>query len=229
MSVSFKYGEYLLSGRDAKDYSIIKTAQGLVRIKRFLSAEQAAISRLADLGFSAAQATDIATKELILASYAKSSVESASRWGQFLETVLPELEQEGWLVEFRDTFLLNFQSIDNWDAEISDSQNDWFEMRFNIEVEGQALPLLPLIMPVLENYDLHNLPETLNIPSQRLPLFDDSQRKNQALPGGLVGAFWQQHLRQKWRVKNIPFQCGKPCGDGNPQLRPVFDQGWRRT
>jgi SNF2 family DNA or RNA helicase len=60
--------------------------------------------------------------------------------------------------------LLNFQSVDNWDAEISDSQNDWFEMRFNIEVEGQSIPLLPLIMPVLENYDLHNLPELLHIP-----------------------------------------------------------------
>lgn len=164
MQVNFKYGEWLLPSHEAKDYSVIKTGQGLARIKRSSAAEKSAIARLAELGFTAAPATETATKELILGSYAKSVVESATRWGHFLETVLPELEEEGWNIETRDSFLLDFQLVDNWDAEISDSQNDWFEMRFNIEVEGQSLPLLPLIMPVLENYDLHNLPELLNIP-----------------------------------------------------------------
>ena len=164
MQVNFKYGEWVLPAHEAKDYSVIKTGQGLARIKRSLAAEKSAIERLTELGFTAAPATETATKELVLGSYAKSVVESATRWGYFLETVLPELEKEGWNIETRDSFLLDFQLVDNWDAEISDSQNDWFEMRFNIEVEGQSLPLLPLIMPVLENYDLHNLPDTLNIP-----------------------------------------------------------------
>ncbi len=163
MALNFKYGNSILPGHESKDYSVIKTGQGLLRIKRDQKVEKAAISRLTQLGF-APPTTQPTEKELILGSYAKSSVESATRWGHFLETVLPELEQEGWSIEFRDSFLLDFQAVDNWDAEISDSQNDWFEMRFNIEVAGQAIPLLPLIMPVLENYDLHNLPETLNIP-----------------------------------------------------------------
>jgi SNF2 family DNA or RNA helicase len=164
MAVNFKYGNSILPGHESKDYSVIKTGQGLLRIKRDQKVEKAAISRLTQLGFTPAPTTQPTEKEFILGSYAKSSVESATRWGHFLETVLPELEQEGWSIEFRDSFLLDFQAVDNWDAEISDSQNDWFEMRFNIEVAGQSIPLLPLIMPVLENYDLHNLPETLNIP-----------------------------------------------------------------
>jgi SNF2 family DNA or RNA helicase len=164
MAVNFKYGDYLLPGQEAKDHSVIKTSQGLVRIKRALEAEKSAISRLMELGFSPATLPSKGARELFLASYAKTSVDSANRWGYLLETVLPELQKQGWLIEFRDSFLLNFQSVDNWDAEISDNQNDWFEMRFNIEVEGQSMPLLPLIMPVLENYDLHNLPEMLNIP-----------------------------------------------------------------
>ncbi|WP_411726197.1 SNF2-related protein [Methyloglobulus sp.] len=164
MQVNFKYGDNLLSAHEAKDYSVIKTAQGLARIKRSLEAEKSAIARLTELGFTSAPTIETTGKELILGSYAKSTVESATRWGYFLDAVLPKLEKDGWSVEFRDSFLLDFQAVDNWDAEISDSQNDWFEMRFNIEVEGQSLPLLPLIMPVLENYDLHNLPELLNIP-----------------------------------------------------------------
>ncbi|MBK8816624.1 MAG: DEAD/DEAH box helicase family protein [Methylococcaceae bacterium] len=164
IAVGFKYGQWLLPGKEAKDYSVINTPQGLVRIKRFPEKEKATILRLSELGFSPAPGTESTGKEFILGSYAKSTIESASRWGHLLESVVPELEQEGWLIEFRDSFLLNFQAVDNWDAEISDSQNDWFEMRFNIEVEGQSIPLLPLIMPVLENYDLNNLPELLNIP-----------------------------------------------------------------
>ncbi|MEQ1545217.1 DEAD/DEAH box helicase [Methyloglobulus sp.] len=164
MQLNFKYGDWLLPAHEIRDYSVIKTAQGLARIKRSLETEKSEIARLTELGFTSASTIEATGKELILGSYAKSSVESATRWGYFLETVLPELEQDGWLIEFGDSFLLDFQAIDNWDAEISDNQNDWFEMRFNIEVAGQSMPLLPLIMPVLENYDLHNLPELLNIP-----------------------------------------------------------------
>ena len=164
MQVNFKYGDWLLPAHETKDYCVIKSGEGLVRIKRTLNAENSAITRLKELGFTGAPLPEKSTNELVLGSYAKSSVESATRWGYFLETVLPELENSGWHIEYRDSFLLDFQAVDNWDAEISDSQTDWFEMRFNIEVAGQSIPLLPLIMPVLENYDLHNLPELLNIP-----------------------------------------------------------------
>lgn len=163
MMVNFKYGEYVLSGLQPQDHGIIKTANGLVRIKRKLETEKSAIQQLMELGFTIAP-SETKPKDLILASYAKSAVDSANRWGHFLEAVIPKLTSKGWLIEFQDSFLLNFHNVDNWDAEISDSQTDWFEMRFNIQLEGQSLPLLPLIMPVLENYDINNLPEWLNIP-----------------------------------------------------------------
>ena len=162
--VSFKYADWDLPGNEAKEYSVIKTKSGLVRIKRALELEKDTVLRLTGLGFAPALPLPLGNKELILASYAKSAVESAGRWGHFLETIVPQLRQDGWQVEVRDSFLLSFESVQDWDAEISESQNDWFEMRFNIEVEGQPMPLLPLIMPVLEHYDLQNLPELLNIP-----------------------------------------------------------------
>ncbi len=165
LAVNFKYGDWLLPGSEIKDCSVVKTPEGLVRVKRDRATENLAVSRLTDLGFSTAPPTELGSKDLVMTSYAKSSVESATRWGQFMDAVLPELERDGWLVEVRDSFLLKFQNIQNWDAEISESQNDWFEMRFNIEVEGQSLPLLPLIMPVLENYDINHLPELLHIPA----------------------------------------------------------------
>ncbi|MDI1291311.1 MAG: SNF2-related protein [Methylobacter sp.] len=161
MAVSFNYGDWTLSAIPSEDYSVIKTAQGLVKITRDLETEQLAIHRLTELGFTASETV---TQELFLYSPAPTIMDSAARWGDFLQNMLSELEQDGWIIDIDDSFLLNFQTAQNWEAEISESQQDWFEMRFTLEVDGQPMPLLPLIMPVLENYDLENLPEMLSIP-----------------------------------------------------------------
>ena len=135
-----------------------------MRIKRVLEIEREAINYLAELGFTVAPTEKSSPQELVLFSGARTVIDSATRWRDFIQNTLPELKQEGWIIEIADSFKLNFQTAQNWDAEISESQNDWFEMRFNIEVDGQSLPLLPLIMPVLEHYDPENLPEMLSIP-----------------------------------------------------------------
>jgi len=164
MAVSFNYGEWTLSATSPEDYSVVKTGQGLVRVKRNLEAEQMAIHRLTEFGFIAAPSIETGIQELLLYSPAKTVMDSAARWGDFLQNTLLELEQDGWMIDIDDSFLLNFQTAQNWDAQISESQQDWFEMHFTIEVNGQPLPLLPLIMPVLENYDPEHLPEMLSIP-----------------------------------------------------------------
>ncbi|TAK63473.1 SNF2-related protein [Methylobacter sp.] len=164
MAVSFNYGEWTISAIPPEDYSVVKTEQGLLRIKRDIETEQLAVHRLTDLGFAPAPSIETGVQELLLFSPAKTVMDSATRWGDFLQNVLLDLEQDGWIIDIDDSFLLNFQTAQNWDAQISESQQDWFEMSFNIEINGQPLPLLPLIMPVLENYDLENLPEMLSIP-----------------------------------------------------------------
>lgn len=164
LTLNFKYGDYLLSGYDAREYGIIKAKDGLVRIRRDLPSEESAVKRITEAGFNLVPPGQTTVKELLFSSQGRSHVDSAARWGHFLDTVLPALEKEGWLVEIRESFLLNFQSIENWDVEVSDPHNDWFEMKFNVQVDGNSVPLLPLIMPVLENYDLQNLPALLNIP-----------------------------------------------------------------
>jgi len=164
MAVSFVYGDWTVSAITQEDYSVVKTELGLVRIRRDVETEQLAIHRLTELGFASAPAVQIGTQELFLYSPAQTKMDSAARWGSFLQNTLLELEQDGWIIDIDQSFLLNFQTAQNWEAEISENQNDWFEMRFNIDIDGQSLPLLPLIMPVLENYDPENLPEMLSIP-----------------------------------------------------------------
>jgi SNF2 family DNA or RNA helicase len=164
MALSFRYAEWRLSPSTAKPYSVIKTPDGLVKIKRKLDIEQKMQTVLTDLGFSAVTNQKPGRDGVVLTIYGKSPVDSAAHWRLFLEDNLQRLRDHGWSINIDDSYRLQFQNVESWDAEIGDSDNNWFEMRFNITVEGQSLPLLPLIMPVLENYDLNNLPELLSIP-----------------------------------------------------------------
>jgi|GEM_PF-2928939 hypothetical protein len=165
IAVAFNYQNWTISSLLADDYSIVKSSDGLVRIKRRLDQEHQAMARLYECGFEHALALEHDMQEVVLYSPAQKYVsDSAACWGNFLETVLPGLKQEGWQVEIDSSFLLQFQTVHHWQAEIGESVNDWFEMRFNIELGGQSLPLLPLIMPVLERYEPASLPETLTFP-----------------------------------------------------------------
>ncbi|MEQ1530401.1 MAG: SNF2-related protein, partial [Methylococcales bacterium] len=165
MKVSFDYGDWPVSAYEPKPYAVIAGEQGLVRIRRSAELEQAAIAAVTAWGFTPVTGNDPGRAELLLYSpVEKSTIDSAARWSDFLEYGVPELQSQGWLVDIGDSFLLSFANAENWDAEITSSQNDWFEMHFTVDVDGQSVPLLPLIMPVLENYDIEDLPVMLSLP-----------------------------------------------------------------
>jgi superfamily II DNA or RNA helicase len=160
MVLAFNYGDWTLPVGDGEDKRVIKTPQGLVQIKRSPALEDNAIARLVELGFSKVAAEG---KWMFVAPLL-STMDNAAFWRDFLHGRVPELQADGWLVNTDNSFLLQFNTAQNWDAQISESQNDWFEMRFTIEVNGEAQPLLPLIMSVLENYDPENLPDIISVP-----------------------------------------------------------------
>jgi hypothetical protein len=119
MAVSFNYGDCTLPAIASEDFSIVKTGQGFVRIKRALVIERQAVNRLAEKGFITAPSNKTGSQELVLFSDAINSNESASCWREFIQNALPELEQEGWVIDIADSFKLNFQTAQNWNAEIS--------------------------------------------------------------------------------------------------------------
>lgn len=164
MAVSFDYGQWELSAKIAETHSVIETKEGLLRIQRDSETENKAIVQLSDWGFNPPVIDVPDEHALLLTSNAENTLGSAAQWGNFIQYALPKLEQNGWIIEIDDSFKLAFQTAQSWDADISTSQNDWFEMSFTVDINGQPYPLLPLIMPVLENYALDSLPDILNLP-----------------------------------------------------------------
>ena len=138
------------------------TENRITRIQRDLDRENAAVKILLDAGFQAVP--DNGNGDLVFASPRETDPMSCNlRWQHFLDEMLPGLEEQGWKVEFDTGFRLRFLQVDDWDVEI-ESGNDWFELRFDLDIEGQKLPLLPLVAEVLNRHEPDELPETLILP-----------------------------------------------------------------
>ncbi len=165
IALRFDYGDWSLSAKKSEHATVLNTGRGLFRISRDIDEEKKSMQRLSDMGFNALVHGNRDARDFLLYLPAENQFsDSAAHWGDFLRNNVPMLEQEGWIIEVDDSFKLNFQTAQSWDAEIGDVRNDWFEMRFNVEINGQYYPLLPMIMPVLEYYDPENLPDTVHIP-----------------------------------------------------------------
>jgi len=162
MRLRFAYAGHELTLAPAIAQRNLVVDNKIITIQRDLHAEQAALTTLFDLGFQAFP--DEPQGDIIFASVADSGLmEAVARWQHFLEDVLPGLEAEGWEAEIDAGFHLQFLQADDWQVEI-ESDNEWFDLRFDLDIQGRKLPLLPLIAEVLHSYDPDNLPETLTLP-----------------------------------------------------------------
>ncbi|MCH9690938.1 MAG: DEAD/DEAH box helicase [Gammaproteobacteria bacterium] len=112
-----------------------------------------------------------------------------SQWMSFINDELPELEEEGWIIEIADDFPFQFAAIqeNDWYAELEESEdNSWLTMKLGITVDGESIDLLPVIarqlnrLPSIENLKKLKkgslvpvaLPggKFINLPAERLTL-----------------------------------------------------------
>ncbi|HHJ20739.1 MAG TPA: hypothetical protein ENJ84_13095 [Gammaproteobacteria bacterium] len=116
--------------------------------------------------------------------------ESAGKWHDFIEHKLPVLEAEGWKIDYEDNFHLRFDEADEWQAELESDDNQWFSLTLGVELDGQKVNLLPLLVDILaevknpvelreylmtQSHFLLPMGEHrwLKVPSERLlPIFD---------------------------------------------------------
>jgi len=161
LKLEFDYGRQRLSAKPSESHTTLLTSEGYQRIRRDIESEQDCIRRLQDAGFAI---DDAPSADMCFYSPGKNPVEIAQHWYGFLQSGLAQLRELEWLIEFDSCFRLNFLPSDEWEASIEEGRNNWFEMSFNIDINGLSMPLLPLLMPVLENYNLDDLPDILTIP-----------------------------------------------------------------
>ncbi|MCG5510450.1 DEAD/DEAH box helicase [Ectothiorhodospira lacustris] len=87
------------------------------------------------------------------------------RWFEVLDTVLPRLQVQGWRIKHVQGDAPRLLRADALQARVEEGQG-WFDLRFDLEVDGRRIPLLPLVTHLLADYVPGTLPETLWLPME---------------------------------------------------------------
>ena len=123
------------------------------KIHRDNETEKQAVARLRQHNFTSMEPDKSPYGVLDMAIFSVNTLaDSIMYWDEFVQNVVPILEQEGWQIDIDDSFSLEVETIDDWHAELEESENgDWFEMTLGFELDGKPINMLPLIIDLLAN------------------------------------------------------------------------------
>jgi len=164
--LQMQYGEYRLPLSLQQAQTQLQQGNKTLFIRRDRTLETAVLNRLTQLGLRA-----VADKEHAFAWFdCGEGPDNPLLWQPLLDAV-PELLQQGWLVEQDTDFNQAVLDAKPY-IELNDKQNGGFGLAIQVEVEGQQIPLLPLISQWLRSYGLPNGHDTLwlSLPQGKLAL-----------------------------------------------------------
>ncbi len=165
-SLYFNYGSQRLPYRPdppAEESLLLESEHRVYRIQRAITAEKKAYQALLKTGLlplgEPANALAFAQSGQTV-----DDLYQARNWHHWLNDSLPELQELGWQVEIGSDFKLDFISSPAWQAELkaTDLNGDCFALELGIEINGEAVNLLPLLLRILRTVpDLHAMREQL--------------------------------------------------------------------
>jgi len=163
MKLSFDYEGHSFDSSSKTSSNIVSKENKTVKIKRDVEKEEECRAVIESLGFQ--YETNPVVKAYL--SFANPSMQEAiERWRIFKEEIIPNLKEEGWQVKIDESFKYKFEYIDTVSVDASESSdtNDWFELSFSVDIGGRKLELLPIVAPLLQEFDsVDELPERLNL------------------------------------------------------------------
>ncbi|MEY2632744.1 MAG: hypothetical protein RIR00_1398 [Pseudomonadota bacterium] len=141
-AVHFRYQELDLQPDDVREYHTLPEGE-VVRVRRQPEAEKAALQLLALQGLERVPQSAFYTFGQRPGHCF--GLSSESEWPAFMRNALPLLQQGGWEIYFDEDFRHYVLEVEAWEADLVDSGNGWFDLDMGIIVQGQRLPLAPLL------------------------------------------------------------------------------------
>ena len=179
ISVAFQYAEHIIPALPVKDNQLIRLDnEQWGRLYRDLDKERDVAEMLINYGFTQLPATGKSTAAHFVPLHNKENLHilfTGKIWDDFLQ-VIPKLRQQGWVINIDESFSLQFYDseyqavigddmLDNSD-DGSDGEgtiNDWFSLKFDLDIDGKSYPLIPMLLPILQQ-NIESLPETIVVP-----------------------------------------------------------------
>ena len=161
--VIFRYADAEIRPDETREFITLPEGE-TVRLKRRPDAEAAALEVLADSGLQKIPSNTLYTfgnpPEGIY------GLASERAWSSFMAENIEHLKRGGWQIEFPEDFRHHVLEVDGWEADLIESDNGWFDLDMGILVEGERLPLAPLLAGLfhrdarwLESGELHRIPD----------------------------------------------------------------------
>ncbi len=161
--VVFRYGDADIRPDQRSEFITLPEGE-TVRLKRRPEAEEAALAALVESGLQKIPSHTLHTfgspPEGIY------GLADESLWVPFMQDGAQRLKEAGWQIEFPEDFRHHVIEVDSWDAELYESDNGWFNLDMGILVEGERLPLAPLLAELfrsdprwLEANELERIPD----------------------------------------------------------------------
>ena len=139
---AFRYEDVEVIPDDRRDFTILANGE-MVRIERQRAREE---QLMAELGGADLEKIP----GYVLHTFGRPpdnayGLAQESSWPVFMREQLPRLRSSGWQVDFAAEFRHRLLEVEAWDADLTDSGHGWFELDMGIVVEGERLPLAPLL------------------------------------------------------------------------------------
>lgn len=146
--LTFEYGGASVVDPRVRDPLLTRVEQGvLLESERDLAAEAAAFEQLKALGF--AENRDFGDSEGLCLG-----LPDERAWLRFMGTDAPRLRAAGWRVESGEGFRFQIVEAREWQAEIAEADGGrWLDLGLGVEVEGERLDLLPLLVDLIRRVD----------------------------------------------------------------------------
>jgi len=149
LTLDFDYGGVRVDGADESQFIRIKSAGQIAFIRRNVAAEVEALDQLRPDGFVQMRVADgkSAKGQRVLVFRGP---EAAARWHHFVAVRVPELTTLGWQSHIDANFGPQLaENVGNIDVTVEDGDAGTFSLEFGIEIDGERLPLLPILETLL--------------------------------------------------------------------------------
>ncbi|MCL1088521.1 DEAD/DEAH box helicase [Shewanella profunda] len=151
--LEFVYEDVVLGGRYIDEpLSLVTQGGKTYQVMRQLVLEKDAINSLMALEFVELEPSFLPNRDSLTSIWSLGPLpEAIKKWLRFIDRCIPALEDLGYQVCYADNFSLNV--IDTPLAiELDDSQEGWFSLSLNADIDGQIIPMLPLIATWLKQH-----------------------------------------------------------------------------
>ncbi|MGV8990857.1 MAG: SNF2-related protein [Thiobacillus sp.] len=144
-TLKFQYDTFSFMADDPTEFVTTPTGEA-VRVRRDTVREAACIKQLDTLGFKPVplKVLDKTPKHLL-------GLESEAAWPGLIATGLAALRADGWTIEVPRNFRHTLLEVDAWEADFQDDGNGWLSLNLGVVLEGQRLPLAPLLYDLFQN------------------------------------------------------------------------------